>query len=168
MPDSNSCDHAAMRPAAAADFRADASDDADGFRSSIPGQRRGVVWPGLARLEGIVSPAGGSHANCGDFTWRAAVLSGPWTSDVSAIGAQRRAMPAAGPGFHLPLNPGGYACGTWMRRAMTVRTACASSVSWAASSRPITQLRAPARPRRSTQPLRLQRPISPAIASAGT
>ena len=46
--------------------------DAAGFRPGLSGDRRSPLRPGLARLDGVVPPAGSAQPDCRAFIWRAA------------------------------------------------------------------------------------------------
>ena len=73
------CADADLRPPGALRPEPDAAtpeqsggDDADGLRAPVPGDGRSALRPGLARLEGLVRPAGGADAGSRASTWRGA------------------------------------------------------------------------------------------------
>lgn len=108
---------ATLRSAGAAQSRPHADDDAAGFRATVPGDRRRAVRPSLARLGGLVQPAGSAQQAAGPVPRGGLGAPGAGRADGSALGPAGSGERAGGPGFgtglapafDIPVAPGGYA-----------------------------------------------------------
>ena len=85
------------------------------FRGAVPGDRRSAVRPGLARLEGVVRPAGSPHAAPGPVSGGGQRASGPGRADGGAVGPDGGGGAARGPRFDRHVPAGGYPGGTSTR-----------------------------------------------------
>lgn len=100
---------ATMRTARAPDTGGNGGNDPNRVQRSVPRDRGGAVWPGDARLEGLVPPAGGSNGTARPLFGGGQRASGGWRADGGAVGADGVGLPAGGPRFDRPVRPGGYA-----------------------------------------------------------
>ena len=85
------------------------ADDAGGFREDVPGDGRRALRPGLARLAGVVPPAGGALAPAGALSGGRQRASGAGRADGGAVGPAGGAGADLGPRFDAAVSPGGYA-----------------------------------------------------------
>jgi carotenoid 1,2-hydratase len=88
---------------------ADGRPDATRLRASLPGDGRCAVRPGLARLAGLVQPAGGGNAHPGSLSGRRQRASGSGRADGGNVGPNRSATPHRGPDFAASVATNGYA-----------------------------------------------------------
>ena len=98
---------AALRPDAGVDLGA--TDDAGGIRGQISGDGRSALRGGLARLAGVVRPAGRALAPDGTLSGGGQRASGAGSADGGAFGASGGVDHDGGPRFDEPVVPGGYA-----------------------------------------------------------
>ena len=109
MPPINPRAAAGLRPGAALDAGATRGDDADRLQPAVPGQWRGALRAGDARLAGLVYASGGAQLGAGPLPGRWQHAPGAGIADGGALGAPCGTLSAAGPGFEAPVAPGGYA-----------------------------------------------------------
>jgi len=91
------------------DTAADPGDDAERFSRAVSGDRRGAVWPQLARMDGVVPAAGGAHENSGPVSGGGQRPSGAGRADGGAVGSRGGGVPARGPDFARAVPHNGYA-----------------------------------------------------------
>ena len=103
----------ALRPADRARPLTLADDDAGGLRAPVSGNGRGALWPGVARLEGNVSPAGFAQPHPGPVPggWQHAPGAGRANGRAVGLpgGSERAGRRVAAARFDNPVAGGGYA-----------------------------------------------------------
>ena len=110
-----------LRDAGAPNTRTHADHDPAGLRPTVPGDGRGAVRPGLARLGGVVPPAGRAQPLAGPVPGGGLGAPGAGRADGRTVGppggSQLADRPGAGapigariePAFDIAVAPGGYA-----------------------------------------------------------
>ncbi len=93
------------------DYRRFAGDNAERLRSPLPGDGWGPLWTGLARVGGLLPPAGRTNEDPWALLGRRGDASGSGRADGGALGTIGRRMPFVGPRFDTIVPPGGY--GWW-------------------------------------------------------
>ena len=102
----------ASRTPRAEDFVGPRNDGADGtrrVRKTVPGDGRGPVRPGVARLAGLVRAAGVENAPTGALSRGGQRASGAGRADGGAFGSSGGIERDGRPDFAVPVRPGGYA-----------------------------------------------------------
>jgi len=97
-----------LRPVAETAAIADDGDPAGRFPSDVSGDRRGALWPRLARLAGILPATGGEDEDCRALSGGRQHPSGSRRADGGAVRAPGSAAADRGPGFDVAIPPGGY------------------------------------------------------------
>ena len=89
----------ALRPDARAGSRSDGGDDAGGLRAPVPGDGRGALRPGVARLAGVFRRPGARTALPGLYLAGGSAHPGRGRADGGAVGPAGGGEPARGPRF---------------------------------------------------------------------
>jgi carotenoid 1,2-hydratase len=102
----------AARTPRAENFVGPRNDGADGtrrVRKTVPGDGRGPVRPGVARLAGLVRAAGVENPAAGALSRGGQRASGTGRADGGAFGTAGSNERDGGPDFAIPVRPDGYA-----------------------------------------------------------
>src|SRR4051794_1842567 len=108
MPRAHDFAAGTMRPRAAGAGSLDRH-DAGRFPPHVSRERWRALWTGLARMDGIVPPAGGTHPDPGPLSGGRDHPSGAGRSDGGTVRTPLGRGRAGGPRFDEPVPPGGYA-----------------------------------------------------------
>ena len=87
----------------------DPANDAGGFRAPLSGDAGSALWPGDARLEGVVRAGGIDDPPAGPLSGGRQRPSGAGRADGGAVGPAGGDARDAGPCFDQEVEPGGYA-----------------------------------------------------------
>jgi carotenoid 1,2-hydratase len=98
-----------LRPQGGADAGAHGDHDADGFRGAVPGDGRGAVRRGVARLDGHLPPADGDQPPARPVSGERQRTSGAGGADGGAVGPAGGGGGEGGPRFDGLIPHGGYA-----------------------------------------------------------
>jgi len=98
-----------VRPYDPASAGGHGEDDPGRFRASLSGERRGALWPGVARLEGVVRASGIANSPAGSLSRGRQRPPGTGRADGGAFGPTGGGERDGGPLFDQPVEPGGYA-----------------------------------------------------------
>lgn len=99
----------AVRTTARAAAGQDGHDDTAGFQPAVPGNGRGALRTGLARMAGVVPANGPAELDSGSVFRRGQHPSGARRADGGAVGTDGSNAAPPGPRFDLEVAPSGYA-----------------------------------------------------------